>query len=175
MSGEGCSHSGRNYASLIGSVRSGPQVISPSMREQRMREVADALWDHLGSRGVSWLGFYLKVAGKDEMILGPRRDKPACSPIGMHGMCGRGWIERQPIVIRDVRTLGGNYIACDPRDLSELVIPLFESDGSCWGVFDADSYETGSFDSADVEGITNVLTHAGLSAPQQRHASILFL
>ena len=140
-----------------------------------MREVVDALWDHLGSRGVSWLGFYLKVGGKDEMILGPRRDKPACSPIGLHGMCGRGWIESKSIVIRDVAALGGNYIACDPKDQSELVIPLFESDGSCWGVFDADSYDIGSFGPSDVEGLTRVLEQSGLSASLPRPLPTLHL
>ena len=52
-------------------------------RHERMQRVVDVLWDALHSAGISWVGFY-ECDGGDEMILGPRRDKPACSPIGMH-------------------------------------------------------------------------------------------
>jgi L-methionine (R)-S-oxide reductase len=132
-------------------------------REARMRRVADALWDAFSSKGVSWIGFYLKVAGKDEMVLGPSRDKPACSPIGLHGCCGRSYLERRAIVVEDVASLGAGYIACDPRDRSEAVVPLFEKDGTCWGVLDADSYEVGAFGEADVRGLRDVVVRAGLS------------
>jgi putative methionine-R-sulfoxide reductase with GAF domain len=148
----------RDYATLLSSLRPKPG------REAAMQHAADALWDVLGGRGVSWIGFYLKVAGKDEMVLGPRRDKPACSPIGLHGMCGRCWQERRPVLVDDVATLGGSYIACDPRDRSELVIPLLEKDGTCWGVLDADSYETASFNEDDVGSLREVVERAGLSA-----------
>ena len=109
----------------------------------------------LRSRGIE--------ADAESMVLLERRDKPACSPIGMQGMCGRGYLDRRPILIDDVRTLGENYIACDPRDLSEIVVPLFENDGSCWGVLDGDSYETGAFTEADVEGMTALMALLGLS------------
>jgi putative methionine-R-sulfoxide reductase with GAF domain len=140
-----------------------------------MRRVVDALWDLTSSRGVSWIGFYTKHPRRDEMILGPRRDKPACSPLGLQGMCGRCWAERKPIVVADVATLGKNYIACDPKDRSEAVIPLFEADGTCYGVLDADSYETGAFGTADIIGMTVLVEHAGLSAPQQPVPEILRL
>jgi putative methionine-R-sulfoxide reductase with GAF domain len=122
----------------------------------------------LSPRGVSWIGFYIKTPGKDEMILGPRRDKPACSPIGLHGMCGRSWLERRPIIVHDVATLGKDYIACDPKDRSELVIPLFEADGTCYGVLDSDSYDVGSFETSDVVGLTHAVEHTGLSARQEQ-------
>jgi len=149
----------RDYSPLLSSLRPHAE------REAAMQRAVDAMWDLLGARGVSWIGFFLKVPGQDEMGLGPRRDKPACSPIGLHGMCGRGWQERRPIIIDDVATLGANYIACDPRDRSELVIPLFEKDGTCWGVLDADSYETASFDESDVEALREAVERAGLSHP----------
>jgi putative methionine-R-sulfoxide reductase with GAF domain len=151
----------RDYAGMVSRLKPGPD------REMTMRLAVDAMWDTLGSRGVSWIGFYLKVSGKDEMVLGPRRDKPACSPIGLHGMCGHCWQEKKPIIVRDVATLGSNYIACDPKDKSELVIPLFEPDGSCWGVLDADSYDVDSFQEFDVGGLTRAVERAGLSTPQR--------
>ena len=63
----------------------------------------------------------------------------------------------------DVANLGVGYIACDPRDRSEAVIPLFEKDGTCWGVLDADSHEAGSFVLADAVGLNRVMRAAGLS------------
>jgi putative methionine-R-sulfoxide reductase with GAF domain len=150
----------RDYGGLLARIRTVPG------RDATMQAAVDAFWDTLGQRGVSWIGFYLKSANSDEMLLGARRDKPACSPIGLHGMCGRCWKERRPILVSDVATLGAEYIACDPRDKSELVIPLFEPDGSCWGVLDADSYDVGAFSDADVYGLTRTVERLGLSTPQ---------
>ena len=127
-----------------------------------MQSVVDAIWEVLKDTGVSWVGFYLHE-GRDELVLGPRRDKPACSPIGMHGVCGQVFQQRRAIVVRDVRELGDDYIACDPRDQSEVVLPLFNADGTCWGVLDLDSLDIGSFDDTDVAGLQTVLRTAGLT------------
>ena len=131
-------------------------------RRQRMQAVVEALWECLKEAGVSWVGFYLPE-GDAEMVLGPRRNKPACSPIGMHGVCGQVYRRREPMVVRDVRELGENYVACDPRDQSEVVVPLFDPDGTCWGVLDLDSHEVGSFGDDDVAGLWLVLRAAGLT------------
>lgn len=127
-----------------------------------MQVVVDALWGALHPTGVSWVGFYIHEGG-DELILGPRRDKPACSPIGLHGAGGQACISRKPLVVRDVGELGADYIACDPRDRSEVVLPLIDESGTCWGVLDLDSHETNSFDDADVEGLQRVLLAANLT------------
>ncbi|MBK8915215.1 MAG: GAF domain-containing protein [Phycisphaerales bacterium] len=129
-------------------------------RHARMRMLADALWDHLSPLGVSWVGFYLHEGG-DELVLGPMRNKPACSPIGLHGVCGQAWRSRRPQIVRDTAELGAAYVACDPRDRSELVIPLLEADGRCWGVLDVDSHEVGAFDQSDALGLGDVLRAAG--------------
>lgn len=131
-------------------------------RVAAMQAVVDALWDELHDKGVSWAGFYTKSPDADEMVLGPRRDKPACSPISLHGVCGRCWRERRAIVVRDVKELGADYVACDPRDRSEVVLPLLEADETCWGVLDLDSFEVTSFGTADVAGLACVLAAAGL-------------
>lgn len=137
----------------------------------RMRSLVDSVWDELSPQGVSWVGFYVgpgraledgRVAGHDQMLLGPCRDKPACSPIGLHGVCGRGWRERRGIVVRDVAVLGSDYVACDPRDTSEVVVPLFDEHG-CWGVLDIDSWEAGAFDTRDADVLEDLLARAGLT------------
>jgi len=146
-------------------------------RSARMRGLADLLWrrlNHDDADGpISWIGFYEIAAPGNEhgaepgrqMILAAHRDKPACSPIGLHGVCGRSFIEAAPVVVSDVRTLGEGYVACDPRDLSEVVIPMLDDDGKPWGVLDGDSFETDAFTTADAETLRLVAEAAGLSAP----------
>ena len=108
-------------------------------RSMRMHALVDILWRALAPTGVSWIGFYLRPAEGDHLVLGPRRDKPACSPIGMNGACGRSWTAKKSLVVTDVSHLGSGYIACDPKDRSEVVVPLIETTGHCWGVLDADA------------------------------------
>jgi putative methionine-R-sulfoxide reductase with GAF domain len=138
------------------------RVSSVGPRHERMQATADLLWNELKDTGVSWVGFY-RHEGGDELVLGPMRNKPACSPIGLHGACGRAFTTRRPLVVADVKDLGASYIACDPRDRSEVILPLLESDGTCWGVLDLDSHEVGSFNDDDVAGLLSVLRAAGLT------------
>jgi len=134
----------------------------PADRRGRMKLFVDEAWTILAATGVSWIGFYLHEAG-DELVLGPRRDKPACSPIGMHGVCGEGYLTKKAIVVKDVAERGPEYIACDPRDRSEVVVPLLEPNGACWGVLDVDSHDLGSFDEHDVAELTSALREMGLT------------
>lgn len=129
-----------------------------------MKLCCDLLWDAFSGQGLSWIGFYSKVEGADEMVLDVRRDKPACSPIGLHGCCGRSWKERRVIVVDDIATLGANYIACDPRDRAELVLPMMNADGTAWGVLDADSYDTRAFGEIDRAGMATLCEALGLTA-----------
>ncbi len=135
-------------------------------REDRMRFVIDALWDAFHDQGFSWVGFYLPEqteSGVTQLVLGPRRDKPACSPIGLHGVCGQAFLARQTVIVRDVLELGQDYIACDPRDRSEIVVPCFEPTGEVWAVLDVDSFEPGAFDERDAAGLRDVLVRARLT------------
>ena len=140
------------------------RAITPDMsRDERMQAFVDVLWPRLARDGVSWLGFYSRADGAEEMILEARRDKPACSPIGLHGACGQACLTRTTLVVTDVKKLGEGYVACDPRDQSELVIPLFDDHGACWGVYDADSFDVGSFDERDAEQVRELLIFSGLT------------
>ena len=151
----------RNYDQIRADLE---RAIDASMtRSERMKAVVDVLWEHLSGAGVSWLGFYSRASGAEEMLLEERRDKPACSPIGLHGACGQSCLTRTTLVVTDVKHLGEDYVACDPRDQSELVIPLFDESGACWGVYDADSFDVGSFDERDAERVRELLVIAGLT------------
>jgi putative methionine-R-sulfoxide reductase with GAF domain len=176
----------RDYSRLSSLLRAGPS------RDATMAAAVDILWDVLAPTSISWLGFYTKPPDREEMILGPRRDKPACSPIGLHGMCGRSLLARRPIILKDARALAGSvnpdreggahantastgYIACDPLDRAELVIPLFEENSSCWGVLDLDSHDPDVFDDRDAAELTRLMEQIGLSTPPAQPAPPLHL
>lgn len=153
----------RDYAAL----RSSAVAISrlPS-RELRMEAFAELWWNAFAARGVSWAGFYIDCPHEPDsqrMVLGARRPGPACSPIGIHGACGQSLTTGRTLVVRDVADLGPNYIACDPRDRSELVVPCRSDDGRPWGVFDADSHQVGFFDAEDGTACQELLGLAGLT------------
>jgi L-methionine (R)-S-oxide reductase len=155
----------RDYDSLAESLAA--QLSADSTTEERMQAAVDALWSAFSEQGVSWCGFYLPDEDGGALLLGPRRDKPACSPIALHGVCGRACRDRAALVINDVKALGPDYIACDPRDRSEVVVPVLAADGSCAAVLDLDSHALNSFAEADVKGLEKVLQAAGLSAPKE--------
>jgi putative methionine-R-sulfoxide reductase with GAF domain len=136
--------------------------------DERLRRFTDIAWDHVARTGVSWLGFYLLAPDAASLILGPCRDKPACSPLDLRGehvgVCARCWREKRALIVRDVAALGPDYVACDPRDRSEVVVPLLDAAGACSGVLDLDSHDTGSFTERDAAGLHMALLAAGLTA-----------
>lgn len=163
----GSAHEPRDYAGLLrrhGLEAARPPTLAPDTPEfdDALRRAIDILWLGLSPTGISWIGFYKKAAG-EEMTLVCREPGPACSPIGLQGACGRCWRDRRTLVVRDVADLGANYIACDFRDRSEVVIPILLADESCWGVLDADSHEVGSFDGQDAAGMERLLVALGIS------------
>jgi putative methionine-R-sulfoxide reductase with GAF domain len=150
----------RDYASIAEHLEPADQ------RHHAMQTAANVLWNALHERGVSWCGFYLDQPDEPEdrrLVLGPHRDKPACSPIGLHGACGQALLQRRTLIVSDVAELGENYIACDPRDRSEIVIPLMNDGGRCWGVLDVDSFDIAAFDDSDDAGLRSVLRAVGLT------------
>jgi putative methionine-R-sulfoxide reductase with GAF domain len=132
-------------------------------RDERMRVATDLLWEALRDCGVHWLGFYRLTESSDSMVLVACRPKPACSPIGLHGVCGRGCLERRFQVVEDCHALGDAHIVCDPANRSEVVVPLLGKNGSCRAVLDLDSRDLASFDERDAEGLATVLRAARLT------------
>jgi putative methionine-R-sulfoxide reductase with GAF domain len=148
----------RDYTKVLAALTPPPT----GDRTAVMQAVVDALWAELHDKNVSWIGFYLRDPAGEGLVLGPRRDKPACSPIGMHGACGQAFNNRRPLVVTDVNNLRAGYIACDPRDRSELVIPLFDG-YEPYAVLDADSHAHAAFSEVDVRGMQKILEHTGLT------------
>ncbi len=70
------------------------------------------------------------------------------------------------MIIGDVVNLGAEYVACDPRDKSELVIPMFDDEGQCWGVLDLDSRDRDAFSETDLYELRRILESTGLSWPK---------
>ena len=151
----------RQYDTVIGRLTTGE-----GSRLDRMQAVVDGLWSVLAGTGVSWVGFYLDQPAEPDdrrLVLGPHRDAPACSPIGLNGVCGSALGDGRDVIIEDVSVLGDAYIACDPRDRSEIVIPLQDGQGTVWAVLDLDSRDVSAFDETDAAGLHRVLAAAGLS------------
>ncbi len=165
MAGIAAHSTNRDYASVHGRAMDIAQLPS---REERMEAFVALWWDAFAATGVSWVGFYVDHPGEPDdrrMTLAARRPKPACSPIGIHGACGQCLVAGRTLVVRDVRDLGEGYIACDPRDQSELVVPCVDSRGRPWGVLDVDSHDVASFSTGDGEAARELLALAGLTQP----------
>lgn len=153
----------RAHARLLVAVKE----LSTECRDEAMRRFVEIAWREYAAEGVSWVGFYEdqpEAPFEDRLVLRCGAPKPACSPIGLHGACGRALTSAMPLVVHDVADLGANYIACDPRDRSEIVIPCLEETGRAWGVLDLDSHRVGTFHEGDAGLLRAALVRAGLSA-----------
>ena len=137
---------------------------SPTARREDFLELT---WSSLQEHEVSWIGFYLEdpsAPDNQRLTLGASRGGPACSPIGLHGACGQAFKAGTPLLVRDVRDLGEEYIACDPRDRSELVVPI-TSEGRVIGVLDVDSHQVDAFSETDLEALLPLMGLLGLLDP----------
>ena len=71
-------------------------------------------------------------------------------------MCGHAYSKRQIVLVPDVDVFPG-HIACSSASRSEIVIPIFNSDRSVYGVLDVDSDRINDFDQTDSEGLSRVV------------------
>ena len=86
------------------------------------------------SFGFWWTGFY-RVIG-NELVLGPFQGPVACMhiPYGK-GVCGTSWQRAETVIVPDVEQFPG-HIACSSESKSEIVVPVFGSDGKVIAVLD---------------------------------------
>nr|ACU83561.1 GAF domain-containing protein [uncultured bacterium HF130_AEPn_1] len=103
-----------------------------------------------------WVGFYRNIDGKN-LKIGPYQGTLGCIDIAFgKGVCGASAQEGKTMVVPDVHEFPG-HIACDPKSLSEIVVPWFKKDGELLAVLDIDSTELGSFDLLDAEYLERML------------------
>lgn len=111
-----------------------------------------------------WVGFYL--AEKDKLTVGPYQGTHGCLFIKYgEGVCGRAAQEKKSILVGDTTKLneaqngvkGHLHISCDPRSLSEIVSPVFDSKQQLIAVFDVDSNIKNAFDAVDKKYIELIL------------------
>ena len=120
-----------------------------------LANIAAALKEALG---FYWVGFYLKKG--EQLVLGPFQGPLACTRIDFDkGVCGRAYTTRRTTIVPDVDEFPG-HIACSSASKSEIVVPLFKSDGGVAGVLDVDSDRLDDFSNVDgqaLEGIAKLL------------------
>ena len=93
-------------------------------------------------------GFYLFDG--NELILGPFQGGVSCVRISLgKGVCGESAASRQTVIVGDVKTYP-NYISCDSKALSEIVVPMVK-DGQLLGVLDLDSSLVDDYDDLDLK------------------------
>ena len=109
-----------------------------------MSNVAAAIHQTMG---FWWTGFY-RVVG-DELVLGPFQGPVACMHIPYcKGVCGTAWQRAETVVVPDVEQFPG-HIACSSESKSEIVVPVFNSNGKVTAVLDIDSERLATFDDVD--------------------------
>ena len=91
-------------------------------------------------------GFYLFDGS--ELILGPFQGGVSCVRISLgRGVCGESAASRQTVIVGNVKNYP-NYISCDSKALSEIVVPMVKN-GELLGVLDLDSSIVDDYDEVD--------------------------
>ena len=91
-------------------------------------------------------GFYLFDGS--ELILGPFQGGVSCVRISLgRGVCGESAASRQTVIVGNVKNYP-NYISCDSKALSEIVVPMVKN-GELLGVLDLDSSLVDDYDELD--------------------------
>ena len=105
-----------------------------------------------------WTGFYAVDPDKrEELVVGPYQGTLGCLRIAFgQGVCGTAARNRQTQVVADVNAFPG-HIACDPRSVSEIAVPVVDAQGRLIAVFDVDATTPAAFDSVDVEWLERIL------------------
>ena len=92
--------------------------------------------------------------------IGPYQGGHGCLVIPFsRGVCGAAARTGEVQLVPDVDAFPG-HIACASSTRSELVLPVYDSQGALLGVFDIDSDQPDAFDQDDVAGMQAVLNLA---------------
>ena len=111
-----------------------------------LANASSLLWNFLPNQ--VYTGFYLYNGEK--LILGPFQGSVSCVEITLgKGVCGESAEKNQTLIVENVKT-HKNYISCDGRAMSEIVVPMTKN-GKLVGVLDLDSSEVGFYDEIDAK------------------------
>ena len=103
-----------------------------------------------------WTGFY-RVVAPQMLKIGPYQGGHGCLSIPFsRGVCGAAARTGQVQLVPDVHAFS-DHIACASSTLSELVLPVFDAEGSLIAVFDIDSDQPDAFDQHDADELTALL------------------
>ncbi len=116
--------------------------------------------------GFLWVGFY--VVRGEELRVGPYRGELGCLRIPFdRGVCGACATRRETLIVPDVHRFEG-HIACDSRAESEIVVPVFDSDGRLRAVLDVDSdrpADFGELDRVELEALAALMKDLAWDPP----------
>ncbi|MEQ1785237.1 MAG: GAF domain-containing protein [Hyphomonadaceae bacterium] len=142
------------YRELVAEIAS--VVAGETSRTARYATTVSLLKAAFGER-FFWCGFYeVDPLKSGELVVGPYQGTLGCLriPFGK-GVCGACAATGETIIVPDVHAFPG-HIACDSRSNSEIVAPVFDTQGALVAVLDVDSTELASFDEVDARGLEAV-------------------
>ncbi len=114
------------------------EYVSPEKETvSNLANISSILYNQL--EDLNWLGFYIANSQKQELYLGPFQGLQATTNISYeNGVCGHCATIEETVVVPDVHCFEG-HIACDLRSRSEIVVPIFDKNGSLYAILDVDS------------------------------------
>lgn len=106
-----------------------------------------------------WTGFY-RVTAPELLKIGPYQGGHGCLVIPFsRGVCGAAAKTGQVQLVDDVDAFAG-HIACASSTRSEIVLPVFNDQGTLLGVFDIDSDQPAAFTQEDATQLAAILKTA---------------
>ncbi len=111
---------------------------------------------HHSDARFDWTGFY-RVTGSEILKIGPYQGGHGCLTIPFsRGVCGAAARSGEIQLVDDVEAFPG-HIACASSTRSELVIPVFNTNGELLGVLDIDSDQPAAFTQKDADELDRLM------------------
>ncbi len=124
-------------------------ISSEQSSHKKRQEVCDFLEHEISH--YNWVGFYFRNGEKEELKLAEFTGEPTehtIIPFGK-GICGQVAVSDKNYIVQDV-TNQSNYLSCNWKVKSEIVIPIFVN-GKNIGQIDIDSHTINPFTNEDEE------------------------
>ncbi len=106
-------------------------------------------------KNYTWTGIY--ILDGDTLKLGPYRGSPSpheTIPVDQ-GICGAAIREKKTIIVPDV-SADPRYLSCSMTTKSEIVVPIFDSNGKAVAEIDIDSDSPNDFGETDRKLLENI-------------------